>query len=360
MTSAIFSYCLYALLGVYAVGVLRLFVQKVNLSSTRWLIGAFVCWPLFMLDEWLRLAHATDLAVIYGLSDVFAVLAITCCYRAIKPMLLAYATARKRLWWPVVVTALFQCTVLLIPVEDKQQWLLSSPHGEPFVLWPAYIASLLTGFSVLLIGILITEHIQMYHRHLPEQAVDIKNLKMPKLAGVMGSLVGVAFMSILLVTAATFGFFPVPFWESFHHLMLGTAILIVLFSLTFIRRTSPSPLDYERLDEGKATPYEISSIISKAERYTLESKAYKTRFLTLSAFCKGADIDPTSLALALQLSERKNFRRFIFHYRLEYAKNVLLRSDAKLEAVAKRIGVNSEKFLSEYLVKHLHTRSQKK
>ena len=77
---------------------------------------------------------------------------------------------------------------------------------------------------------------------------------MPRLAGVMGSLVGVAFMSILLVTAATFGFFPVPFWEGFHHLMIGTAILIVLFSLTFIRRTSPSPLDYERLDEGKATP----------------------------------------------------------------------------------------------------------
>ena len=195
----------------------------------------------------------------------------------------------------------------------------------------------------------------MYHRHLPEQAVDIKNLKMPRLAGVMGSLVGVAFMSILLVTAATFGFFPVPFWEGFHHLMIGTAILVVLFSLTFIRRTSPSPLDYERLDEGKATPYEISSIISKAERYTIESKAYKVRFLTLSEFCKGADIDPTSLALALQLTEKKNFRRFIFHYRLEYAKNVLLRSDAKLEAVAKRMGINSEKFLSEYLVKHLNS-----
>ena len=40
MTSAIFSYCLYALLGVYAVGFVRLFVQKVNLSSTCWLIGA--------------------------------------------------------------------------------------------------------------------------------------------------------------------------------------------------------------------------------------------------------------------------------------------------------------------------------
>jgi YesN/AraC family two-component response regulator len=85
------------------------------------------------------------------------------------------------------------------------------------------------------------------------------------------------------------------------------------------------------------------------------SQKPKTRFLTLSEFCKGADIDPTSLAIALQLTEKKNFRRFIFHYRLEYAKKVLLHSDAKLEAVAKRLGVNSEKFLSEYLVKHLNT-----
>ena len=357
MTSAINNYFLYALLGLYAIGFVRLFAQKVNLSSGRWLAAAFLCWPVFMLDEWLRMANATELAGIYGLSEVFAVIAITCCYRAIKPMLLLHPTARKRLWWPVMVTGAFQCTILFLPVDDKQQWLLSSPHGQPLLLWPAYIAPLLTGFSVLLIGILITEHIQMYHRHLPEQAVDIKNLKMPRLAAVMGGLVGVAFMSILLVTAATFGFFPVPFWEAFHHLMIGAAILIVLFSLTFVRRTSPSPLDYERLDDGKVTPYEISSIISKAERYTIESKAYKVRFLTLIEFCKGADIDPTSLALALQLTEKKNFRRFIFHYRLEYAKNVLLRSDARLEAVAKRMGINSEKFLSDYFVKHVDSSS---
>ena len=355
MTSAINDYFLYALLGIYAIGFVRLFVQKVNLRSGRWLTAAFLCWPVFMLDEWLRMANATGLASIYGLSEVFAVIDYVLLPRNKTHAVRLTPTARKRLWWPVVSDRRFSVRHSPIPVDDKQQWLSSSPHGQPLLLWLAYIASLLTGFSVLLIGILITEHIQMYHRHLPEQAVDIKNLKMPRLAGVMGSLVGVAFMSILLVTAATFGFFPVPFWEGFHHLMIGTAILIVLFSLTFIRRTSPSPLDYERLDEGKATPYEISSIISKAERYTIESKAYNVRFLTLSEFCKGADIDPTSLALALQLTEKKNFRRFIFHYRLEYAKNVLLRSDAKLEAVAKRMGINSEKFLSEYLVKHLNS-----
>lgn len=356
MTATMYNYLLYMLVALYCAGLLRLISLKVNLTSRRYLVGAFVCWPLFMFDEWLRLANAIDYAYLYGLSEVFAVIAVTCCYRAIKPMLVDKPSARRRLWWPVAVTGLFQLSVLLISTQEKQQWFVNSPTGDPLFLWPAYIASLLAGFSVLLIGILITEQIQLYHRHLPEQAVDIKKLKAPRLAGVMGSLVGVAFMSILLVTAATFGFLSVPFWESFHHLMLGGAILVVLFSLTFVRRTSPSPLDYERLDAEKSNPYEISNLISKAERYTIESKVYKERFVTIAQFCQGADMDPTALALALRLSDKKNFRRFIFHYRLEYAKNVLLRSDAKVAAVAKRVGINSEKFLSDYLVKHLRHR----
>ena len=356
MTSVVHEYLLYVLLGLYVVGLGRLVLFKVNLTSMPYLIGAFLCWPLFMVDEVLRLLQTSQFTVIYGLTEVFAVLAITLCYRAIKPMLIAKPSARKRLWLPVIVTAVVQCSMLLIAAGQKQQWLSVSPIGDPLAYWPLYITSLLTGFSVLLIGIFITEHIQMYHRHLPEQAVDIKGLRMPRLAGVLGSVVGVAFMSILLVTAATFGFLKIPFWESFHHLMLGSALLAVLFSLTFVRNSLPSPIDYERLDSGKATPYEISHTVSKAERYTIESKVYKTRFITLSEFCEGADIDPTSLALALRLSEKKNFRRFMQHYRLEYAKNVLLHSDAKLAAVAKRMGINSEKFLSDYLVKHLNHR----
>lgn len=345
---------LYGLLALYIVCVARLLTQKKNKDSTYWLTGAFVCWPLFMLDEWLRLGEITDLAELYGISEVFAVIGITCCYRAIKPMLYANPTARKRLWWPVFVTVLMQLTVIFISVEDKQQWFVASPTGEPLALWPAYLSSLLTGFSVLLIGILIAEHIQMYHRYLPQQAVDISRLKMPKLAGVMGGLVGLAFFSILLVTAATFGFLPVPFWESGHHLMLGTGLLLVLFSLTFVRRTSPSPLDYQRLDLEKASPYETSSIISKAERYAVQSKAFTKSFLTIDQFCRNAGLDPTSLALALQVTQRKSFRHFIFSYRLAYAKDVLFKHDPALETVATQLGIQSDKFLSDHLIKRFN------
>lgn len=347
------DYGLLLLLTVYLIGLVYFIKSNKGESKSGWLCAALLCWPLFMADEWIRLSGEPDFAVVYGLSDTFAVLTITCCYRAIKPLLYEQPTARRRLWLPFIITALFQIAVLLIPTSQRMQWLSESPIGEPLFLWPAYVAPLLTGFSVLLIGILITEHIQSYHRHLPEQAVDIREFKIARLAGFMGMLVGIAFMSILLVTAATFGFFRLAGWESYHHLMLGTGLLIVLTSLLFVKNTSPSPFEHERLEEGKATPYEISSIISKAERHTIDSKAYKERGLTIAEFCRSADLDPTSLAIALRVSDKKSFRRFIYHFRLEYAKKVLLRTDTKVASVAKRLGLNSEKFLSDYLVKHL-------
>jgi AraC-like DNA-binding protein len=353
MTFSVQDYCVLLLLVTYLL-TLGFFVrQQSRNKGAGWLLAALLCWPLFMIDEWIRIAGFNELAVLYGLSDIFAAVTITCCYRAIKPMLYLQPSAKKRLWLPVGITALLQLTVFLIPTAEKQAWLLASPIGDPLVLWPAYAAPLVTGFSVLLIGILITEHMQTYHRHLPEQAVDISEFKIKSLTSVMGITVGVAFMSILLVTAATFGFFQLAAWESYYHLMLGAALLSVLASMLFARNTSPSPFDYERLDEGKATPYEISSIISKAERHTIDSKAYKARGLTIGDFCEAAGLDPTSLAIALRVSDKKNFRRFIFHFRLEYAKKVLLQTDTKVAAVAKRLGLNSEKFLSDYLVKHL-------
>ncbi|MCQ8849869.1 DNA mismatch repair protein [Alteromonas stellipolaris] len=349
----VYDYALYAALFFYFIVVVRFVYYRQRISQSPWLAAAILSWPIFMLDEWMRLWQLTQLAPLYGLSDVFAVLLMTCSYRMVKPMLLAYPSKRSRLWVPFWVMAVLQLTILLIPTEDKLQWLEASPSGEPLMLWPAYLASLTTGFCVLLIGILITEHIQMYHRHLPEQAVDVQEFRVPRLASVMANTVVVAFASILLVTAATFGFFIVPYWESLHHMALGVSLLVVLFSLTFPRVTSPSPLDYERLDEGAVKPAEVRAVIGEAKRTMIDGKNYKKLGLTLKDFSDEAGVDPTTLAIALQLELKKNFRGFVYQYRLDYAKNVLLRSDAKIAKVAKRLGLNSEKFLGDVLVKYL-------
>lgn len=120
-----------------------------------------------------------------------------------------------------------------------------------------------------------------------------------RFVGVMGSLVGVVFMSILFVMVVIFGFFFVFFWEGFYYLMIGMVILIVLFLLIFIWWMFLLLFDYECLDEGKVMFYEISSIIFKVECYIIELKVYKVCFFIFSEFCKGVDIDFILFVLVL-------------------------------------------------------------
>lgn len=349
---SVFHYALYAMLVGYVVIVGRFIYYSRRLTNAVWLLMAIVSWPLFMLDEWLRMWQLSSLSHLFGLSDVFAVLLISAIYRVVLPKLVAAPKWRWWLWGPLVVTLLLQSTVLLLPSVEKSAWLVSSPIGAPLILWPAYITPLLTGFSVLLLGILITEQLQMYHRYLSYQVVDPHDFRIRKVTGIMGSTVGVAFMGILLVTAATFGFFSIPYWQSLYHFILGLPLLVALFCLTKPLKTSPSPLDYQRLNAGGLTSAEMCAAIARAERTMIDSKAYKQLGLTLTDFCGRAELDVTSLALALQVERKQNFRRFVYQYRLDYAKKVLLRTDTKIANVAKRLGLNSDKFLGEVMVKH--------
>lgn len=347
-----FHYALYAMLVGYVCVLGRFIYYHPRLTHRTWLVVALVSWPLFMLDEWLRLGQWTSLSALLGLSDVFAVLLMSAAYRVVIPKLVVTPTRRWRLWGPFLLTLLFQCSALLLPAAEKATWMVSSPVGEPLNWWPAYIGPLLTGFSVLLLGILVTEHLQMYHHHLPEQVVDPQDFRIRRLTGVTGSTVGIAFMSILLVTAVTFGFFSIPYWQSLHHFIIGLPLLATLFCLTKPAQTSPSPLNYQRLDKGGLSSTEMCAAIARAERAIIDTKAYKQLGLTLKDFSEQAGVDATTLALALQVERKQNFRRFVYQYRLDYAKKVLLRTDTNIAKVAKRLGLNSEKFLGDVMVKH--------
>jgi hypothetical protein len=86
----VYDYALYAALFFYFIVVVRFVYYRQRISQSPWLAAAILSWPIFMLDEWMRLWQLTQLAPLYGLSDVFAVLLMTCSYRMVKPMLLAY------------------------------------------------------------------------------------------------------------------------------------------------------------------------------------------------------------------------------------------------------------------------------
>ena len=352
-TGLIYQYTLYATAIMYLVVVCRYIQCYTKLPGRRWLTVAVASWPLLVVDEWLIMLDLTSLAPFTYLFEFMPAVLLAACYRAAKPLMVEKPRKHSRMWLMVWLVIAAQIPLWLVDSTTKAHWFLSAPVGAPLVYWPFYLAPLITGFGILLFSILIVEDVQHYHHCLPDQVVDVGYYKIHRLAGVMGSTVGLAFISILLVCAAGFGFFTIPYWLSVFHLVMATTCLFVIGALVSPRTTSPSPLDNDRLEACNESQHAMRDALARAEQTLIHTKGYKQLGLTIAAFSRDADVDPTLLAVALKMSQRKDFRGFVYHYRLEYAKKVLLRSDAKITRVAKRLGMNSEKFLSGALVSYL-------
>ncbi|GGW79976.1 DNA mismatch repair protein [Alteromonas halophila] len=348
-----YQYTLYATSLVYLVVLWRYIQCYQRLPGRHWLTVAVGCWPLLVIDEWLKLFELSALSPFTWLFEFVPVLLLAACYKAARPLMLDRVKKYSRMWVVVAAVMLAQIPLWLTSPDIKMQWFMAAPVGEPLIYWPFYLVPLLTGFGVLLFGILIAEDVQHYHQLLPAQVVDVNQYKIRRMAGVMGATVGIAFSCILLVSAAAFGFFTIPFWLSLFHLVMAVTCLFVIGALVSPRTTSPCPLDMQRLDACDESQAVMRDTLARAEQTIIHTKGYKQLGLTIKAFSQDADIDPTLLAIALRMSPRKNFRGFVYHYRLEYAKKVLLRSDAKINRVARRLGINSEKFLSGALVSYL-------
>lgn len=356
----IHDYALIAISFGYLVLVARFAAIHRKIPASHWLLGAIAIWPLVLIDEWLKsIQGGVQLAWLTGLFDFVPVLIMAFCKRAMLPLLVKNPPVRRAgFWWPVVVVVLCQLAYMFAPLEYKAQWMVHSPVGYPLHYWEVYVVSFITGFCVLWYGIQMTEQVQTYHQNLSEQVVDIHLYKVKGLAGITGVTVGIAFACILVVMAAAFGFVPLQGWQTLNHLLLAGMMLVVLFTMIRPRKTSPCPLDYARLEDRNASHAAMRDALGRAEQIMLSRKAYKVIGLKISDFARVAEVEPTTLAIAMHVLTKRNFRAFVYHYRLEYAKNVLLHSDAKIAQVAKRLGLHSEKFLSGVLVQYLRKHHQ--
>ncbi|MCU7553000.1 DNA mismatch repair protein [Alteromonas sp. ASW11-19] len=347
-------YTLFICTTLYVVVLIRFWVCHEQLPGRRWLLVAGLLWPLLLADEWLRYHQLSELAWLLGLSDFIAPLVMACGYRATKLLVLARPVSqRARLWIPAWITVLLQAATIFIPLEARQGWLDTSPVGQPLSWWPVYMVNMASGFAVLLYGILMTELVQQYHHYLNHQVVDTHRYRIRGLTTAAGLSVGLAFVSILVVTAAAFGFLPLANWQTLNHLVMAGGSIGVLFSLTASHVSSPSPLDYTVLEASEADQHAMRAALAKAERTIIEDKLYKPLGLTLRQFCQAADVDPTMLAVALRVQQQKSFRAWVFHYRFEYAKKVLLRSDIRLSRVTRRLGIDKDQRLCDALARHL-------
>ena len=246
-----------------------------------------------------------------------------------------------------------QLPLMLLSDTDRLALLLSPPAGNLLANWPLYILYLYSAVAVLIMAIWVADMLADYQYNLSEQVVDINYYKMPWAMGLFGGLITAAFAAIVIVAFVTFDLFAFAIWQSSINLITATLLLLLLTVLLEKRRYAPSPLEYDKLQSHKYSDEYLRDTLTKAEQAIIQYKAYKKIGLRIRQLADVAQIEPQALAVATHKMLNRNFRAFIYHYRLEYAKKVLMRTDAKVSHVAKKLGFNSEKFLSGVFVKYI-------
>ncbi|QPG05321.1 hypothetical protein IT774_14590 [Salinimonas marina] len=218
---------------------------------------------LCLTDQAVALAPQNWLHL-YGLSDWVPVLLMTLFYRALKPRLIARVRPVKWVsWLPVCLCLVLQLPLALSGLPEKQRLLNGGPVGHPLDFWPLYAIALLVSFGVLVLGLLITETLQKYHKHLIARVTQPNQYKIRYVIPAMSVMVAIGGLLTLLVTAVTFGFLNIILWQVGMDLLLAIAMLTLLLLLIIPQRTLPSPVDYAQVDDRQAEQTLMQETVNK-------------------------------------------------------------------------------------------------
>ena len=261
------TWMFYSLLGLglawLCAGVVLLRMQSA-LVGRKWLWLSWCVWPLSLTDEAVALASDSWLSL-YGLTDWVPVLLMTLFYRALKPRLIAQVRPVKWVsWLPVCLCLALQLPLALSGLPEKQRLLAGGPVGHPLDFWPVYAIALLVCFGVLVLGLLITETVQNYHKYLNQRVTCPTDYKIRYVVPAMSSMVAIGGILTLLVTAVTFGFLNIMLWQNGVGLIFAIATLSVLYLLIIPQRTSPCPIDYAQVDEQHAEQILMQETVNKS------------------------------------------------------------------------------------------------
>ncbi len=325
------------------------------------LLIALLLWPLILIDDNIRA---------FGLTTELSVLSwCTLFIPTLQSWLLNLSVNRLVLETPppsnwifpgiIAVLALAQLSLAILPADTKLALLESPPSGGIENNWPIYCLYLLNGFTVLVLAVQMTERLQEYRHCLSDQVVDVQFYKMPVAMGAFGGLVSLAFAVVIMVTLIGFDLVMLPHWPTIINLLYAAVFLVLFQTLMLPSRFSPAPFSYQQLEQSQFSQEQMRVALGRAEQAIIRYRAYKKIGLRLRQLADAAGVEPLLLAAATRTLLKRNFRAFIYHYRLEYAKKVLLRTDAKVSSVAKRLGFNSEKFLSGMFIKYVEKMGQR-
>ncbi|MCW8091876.1 helix-turn-helix transcriptional regulator [Alteromonas sp. ASW11-130] len=311
-------------------------------------------WPLLFLTMWLNAStESTVLSVMIYLAYTLIPVILALQYKVVIAQIVKHPVRNSKIWLPAIAVGLSCISLLVVPPDALIGWLQHSPSSGLSVNWPFYLIHLLLGFAVLMLGVVIAEHVQRYHYYLSDQVVDPGEYRIKKIKHGYGFVVACALCSIVLVIVSAFGVLTIPNWSLLSSTLTAAAVLVAMLGAILPHQSSPSPIDYFLLENKNPSRAVLQQALDKAHDAIIKHKLYKKFGLTLAELAELAKVDPTILAKATREINQQKFRRYLYEYRLDYAKKVLLRSDTKIADVANKLGLNSKKFLNEVLVEHL-------
>lgn len=353
--SELLEYIASILFSLWVALIVVTWVRYEKLSHGKALFILAWLWPLLLFEDLLRLSGIVEwLSPFVGLFYFLPALMMLGLFLLIYPMLMDRPIAYKPIMYlSVGFIFAIQIPVLLLSNADKVELLFNQPVGMPLQNLPVYLVYWLSGFMIVAFGVRLVDVMQVYQRTLSEQVVDINYYRVPAIIGLMATVVGIGFAAIVLTTIVAFGFISFSWWQTTIHFSYASIMLLILILLLERRRYSPLPIDLARLQARTGDEKLLRDTLARAEKTMIERKAYKVIGLRIQQLANVAQVEPTNLAIASHVLLNRNFRAFVYHYRLEYAKKVLMRTDAKVSAVARRLGFHSERFLSDMFIKYI-------
>lgn len=352
---SIFQLVFTTLIVSWLAAVVIIWVRYDKLPHGKFLLASILMWPLMLVDEWLKFSGLTrEYYYLIGLFQFTPAVVAALSMLAIQKITSAKANPMLFLYLlPAIIVVLGQLSILMLPPTEKIQFLLQPPSGDFFSIWPLYAPYLLIGFVLLMFAVQSAEYISHYHYYLSDQVVDIDMFRFDVLAGVQIGLMLVAVCVILIMGLVAFDLFILDQWQTIISLSQAACLMLIQLVLLEKRPFSPTPFSSAEFEGHQYSDDYLRVVLKKSEKAIIRHKAYKRIGLRIKQVADAAEVEPEALAQATRMVLNRNFRAFIYHYRLEYAKKVLMRTDAKVTSVAKRLGFNSEKYLSNVFVKYI-------
>ncbi|GAA0854263.1 helix-turn-helix transcriptional regulator [Aliiglaciecola litoralis] len=359
--ASLYQISISTLLVGWFIALILVWVRYDRLKHGKLLLTAILLWPLMLTDEWLKLSQMHDgLSFLIGTTQFVPVIIAATLLLSIRQLTIKkYANNGMLFFIPALLLAAGQWPLLMLPEETKIAFLYSPPAGDILTNWP-YIAPYLFGaFVMLSYAVHSAEYLSSYHFYLSDQVVDIDMYQFRIANNGCYVLIFVAMLNLLILGLVIFNWQPFSQWQQVLNISNAGALLFLMLILLEKRRISPTPFTEAEFDKNAFTEEQLRATLKQAEQAIIKYKAYKRKGLRIEQVCHVAELNPAALALATRFILKRNFRAFIYHYRLEYAKKVLMRTDQKVTSVAKRLGFNSEKYLSNMFIKYIHMMSRK-